>query len=596
MSNKTKRLMIIFFILAFSLGFVFAKYELSNPNLRHIEPSSFLINRSECVNLNTFREGGSSKTKLNFNINPNEKLIDFRDEDKFNRYHIKNTINIPFWKVILEPEEYKSLFNNSQFVCYVEPSDAGWVSHNACYEYFESIMYWLYNISEIKIRIINITDSSLADEFEYYKLAYKLDNTQNYIIPYKEMEINNSVLLPPEKINNKTYINQIIKKDKEYNLICTNDFSCLYSWAVKEKLKSYGFKNINNIIKLLNFPNQNLSKSSKIKKQNIQEFISSNHIFKWKVIGNNMLSIQEGNYIVNRNIIFPENVSVVIQPNVTFNMGKNDSILIQGDLFINGTVENPVIIKSLDKEPFGVFAVSGRNKANCIIHNLKLSRGNQVYLAGRYYSGALSLYECKQAEIINSSITNTYGNDATNIKQALVIVNNSYFAYNKGDQLDFDFCKGNITSSSFIGSDSPINNDSDGLDLGGSEVVMVNDNFSNSVDKGISVGEGSLILVLNSSMSNNGIGVAVKDLSRGMILNNNITNNKIGVYAYQKSSKYGGGQAYVHKNSFRKNTNDYKVDNKSIIINLRENESSRINKLIKDRNFEKIINEYLKGE
>ena len=50
-------------------------------------------------------------------INNNYILIDIRDKDKYDKKHLKNAINIPFVKLIIEPDKYLNKNNKYLLIC-----------------------------------------------------------------------------------------------------------------------------------------------------------------------------------------------------------------------------------------------------------------------------------------------------------------------------------------------------------------------------------------------------------------------------------------------------------------------------------------------
>ena len=69
----------------------------------------------------------------------------------------------------------------------------------------------------------------------------------------------------------------------------------------------------------------------------------------------------------------------------------------------------------------------------------------------------------------------------------------------------------------------------DGLDLSGSQILAMNNQFSGFRDKGISIGEDSEVIVYKNFINRNNKGVAVKDLSHTYFIQNKFEDNEIDI-------------------------------------------------------------------
>jgi hypothetical protein len=108
-------------------------------------------------------------------------------------------------------------------------------------------------------------------------------------------------------------------------------------------------------------------------------------------------------------------------------------------------------------------------------------------------------------------------------------------------------------------------NGGDGIDLSGSDVVVVDSRFSNMGDKAISVGERTRFYALNVSISGSSIGIASKDLSTAHVLASTLKDNGTALAAYRKKAIFGGADLEVLGSLLWGNKKNFEVDGDSTI-------------------------------
>ena len=251
-------------------------------------------------------------------------------------------------------------------------------------------------------------------------------------------------------------------------------------------------------------------------------------------------------YIIKNNIVLPYGIDLRIEADTKIKIGHKKSLLVYGGLNINGTINLPVVITSIDNnKPFGALAAIGSNQTSCSISFLDISNGSESEINGSFLSGALSLYSHKKVVIKNSKVHNNFADDGLNIKTANVEIDNSQFYANFADQVDLDFTNAIIKNSLFKVSNEDGNVEGDGLDLSGSKAIIMNSNFDNFADKGISVGESTQIFIYNNNFVNNRSAVTGKDGSTLYFYQNKYKNNLLDIEAYVKKPIYNSPSLYV---------------------------------------------------
>ncbi|MGV3636802.1 MAG: hypothetical protein ACO1NQ_04050, partial [Flavobacteriales bacterium] len=90
-----------------------------------------------------------------------------------------------------------------------------------------------------------------------------------------------------------------------------------------------------------------------------------------------------GKYMINEDLVFPAGHAVLMLQGARVFMGQGRSILVKGDLYIRGTLRNPVFIRPQeDAQPFGSIAVLGGSSQQVAVSGLYVSGGAGAKLAG----------------------------------------------------------------------------------------------------------------------------------------------------------------------------------------------------------------------
>jgi len=272
-------------------------------------------------------------------------------------------------------------------------------------------------------------------------------------------------------------------------------------------------------------------------------------------------TILSGNIIINRIMTYDE--PVVIKQGTEIRMVKGAGMIFNNKLLVNGTIKNPVIVKSLLKDNlWTVFALNGKSSSKSVISNLTLEGGSGYSNSSNVYTAMFSLHNVSDVKVDNLIMS---GNDLFDDMIHIVYSNNIHIdgcklSYAYSDAIDIDI------SSVLISNCNIENSGNDGIDLMSSDVLIKDTKITKSLDKGVSIGEGSTATIMNSELSNNKIGLEAKDGSIANILFSKLSDNEKQVNAYSKNWRYGdGGHIAIFKTIFDSNTNKIKTDKKSSI-------------------------------
>lgn len=289
--------------------------------------------------------------------------------------------------------------------------------------------------------------------------------------------------------------------------------------------------------------------------------------FSW-TFENNVLTLRAGHYTVTEDLIIPPSDQWVIEAGTTLSLGEKVAIVSYNPVKIAGTEAAPVVIKALDEhKPFGTFAVLGQNsltapwesRTKTEIDWLDLSGGYETVVQGIYFSGGLSIYN-SDLEISNSKIHHNHADDGLNVKYGQVQMDHCQLYDNFADQFDCDFCTGYIINSNFKETEAEADDNGDGLDFSGSQVLVAENTFVTFKDKGLSIGENTHLIAYQNKFINNNLGAAIKDSSHAFFIENAFQYNNISLSAYQKKLLYDGGNTYIYQNTYQENTAEYQGD------------------------------------
>ena len=144
-------------------------------------------------------------------------------------------------------------------------------------------------------------------------------------------------------------------------------------------------------------------------------------------LGQSQIRIAKGVHKLHCDIMTPVGATLIIEAGAHIYLQPQCSVLVRGGLRISGVSDDPVVVTSLDEEPFGVFAVVGDGETTVKITHLNISNGFEARLENQYFSGALSIYNHKYVEISTSAIFRNRADDGLNIKQAEVRLQKNRF-------------------------------------------------------------------------------------------------------------------------------------------------------------------------
>ncbi|MDC0385827.1 right-handed parallel beta-helix repeat-containing protein, partial [Pelagibacteraceae bacterium] len=253
------------------------------------------------------------------------------------------------------------------------------------------------------------------------------------------------------------------------------------------------------------------------------------------------LSIDRGVYKINEPLILPRGINLNISAGTTITFSSDAFIHLRGELNINGTEQEPVILKGNKGEVWkGIAVIGSKNRSKILYTNVQDITFTEL---GQWkLTGGITFYE-SDVDIINSKISRSTSEDAINIIRSDFTVKNTDITDALSDAIDSDFSKGFITDSTF----SSIKGD--GIDTSGSKITIERVKISNVGDKAISVGEESIVFINDIIVDSTKIAIASKDASEVELNKASISNiSKAAFMSYIKKKEYGTSASLLADN------------------------------------------------
>lgn len=242
-------------------------------------------------------------------------------------------------------------------------------------------------------------------------------------------------------------------------------------------------------------------------------------------------------------VIVPKTVPLVLRPGTDLTLAPGISVLAYGGLIASGAPDQRISIHGDGSgKPWGVFAVV-RPPREVVVKHIDVRDGNQGYVNGILFTGGFAVHD-GDLSIEHCRFTAMQSEDAINLKNGHITMTDCLIADTESDGMDLDFVTGEVRSSAFMRIKG------DGLDLSGSEVLVVGNRFENTGDKGISVGEDSHPTIVNNLIRGCQIGLATKDLSRPKVAHTTFVENVLAIEAKRKKPFFGGGGGEFVNNVF----------------------------------------------
>ncbi len=285
--------------------------------------------------------------------------------------------------------------------------------------------------------------------------------------------------------------------------------------------------------------------------QRIQGLYSDNYLKYFSQAGEGRLTMEKGEYDVSEPLLIPPGYEVTIRAGATINITGGALFISYSPLYIIGSENEPVVVKSSDgtAKGFSVFQAAKRSKVSHAVFD----RLNTLDLDGWLLTGAVTFYE-SDVDFYSTTFSNNLCEDGLNIIRSEFTIDHCEVLNTFGDALDVDFGKGVISNTAF----RYLSNDA--IDVSGSDIDVVNCVVTESNDKGVSGGENSVVRVKDTKISGSVIGVASKDYSRVTLEGCTIEDCRYGLVVFRKKPEFGPATITATDLLMKNITNPYLIE------------------------------------
>jgi hypothetical protein len=174
-------------------------------------------------------------------------------------------------------------------------------------------------------------------------------------------------------------------------------------------------------------------------------------------------------------------------------------------------------------------------------------------------TGAVTFFFA-DVKIRGLKVTGNSSEDALNLVNSEIDIENLHIADTPSDGLDVDFCKGKISKSYFLSTGN------DALDFSTSTINLSEVKIKNAGDKGVSAGENSQIRGSRIRVDGAKFGFVSKDNSTLQVKDSTVKNAQIGFSVYVKKMEFGPARIALQDVKFESVKELYQLEKKSSAI------------------------------
>jgi hypothetical protein len=281
--------------------------------------------------------------------------------------------------------------------------------------------------------------------------------------------------------------------------------------------------------------------------------------FEFLVIDESAKSIlvKPGTWDLDRSLIIPKGYEVIAGEGTELDLSNAAKILSYSPLRLIGSVEAPIVIRSVDGTGQGLVVMNAQETS--LLEYVAFEGLSAPSYGTWELLGAVTFYEAP-VEISHCRFVENRAEDALNVVRSEFTLDRTLFIQTLSDALDADFAKGRIANSSFVDCGN------DAVDASGSVLELENILINGAGDKGLSAGESSQVTVDQIEIRNAAIAIASKDLTEVTLRNVLISDGDVGLTAYQKKPEFGPGSLVVEELEILGTDVPYLVELRSSVV------------------------------
>jgi hypothetical protein len=261
-----------------------------------------------------------------------------------------------------------------------------------------------------------------------------------------------------------------------------------------------------------------------------------------------------GLHRIEGDLLFPKGYEIHIPAGTRIDLTQGAKFLSYSPVFLHGHEDNPIKILSSDGRNGGFTVLQPQGPSE--LHFVDFSGLKNLEEKGWSTTGAVTFYGA-DVQIAHCYFRNNVSEDALNLVDCRVDLDQIHILEASADGLDLDQCTGTVKRSKFIDTEN------DGLDCSGSQLRLSDLEFGQCRDKAISIGEASDIFLERIQIRHSNQALVVKDLSTGIADQLTIDHCQSAFKVYQKKHTFGGGHLRVGRYEARQVRKLYEVGPRS---------------------------------
>lgn len=258
-----------------------------------------------------------------------------------------------------------------------------------------------------------------------------------------------------------------------------------------------------------------------------------------------------GKYTIDEDLVFPAGRAVLLLQGARLFMGKGRSLLVKGDLYIRGTLRNPVFIRAQDDaQPFGAIAVLGGSSQQCAISGLYVSGGAGARLAGIECGGMVTVQGASRTIITSSVFQENDANASLVVDGGELEMRDVRYENEARKFMHVDHVRAVLYDLVMVGART---NETTGLHIGAGTVAALGGTFTGLNGPAVLADGAGQVLLRNARLSKNS--VAIRSVGRAEVYaeGNTIDGNGL---AFDAVSDATGVRLFLYPNVLSGNTLD----------------------------------------
>ncbi|MCB0767481.1 MAG: hypothetical protein KDB95_09785, partial [Flavobacteriales bacterium] len=241
-----------------------------------------------------------------------------------------------------------------------------------------------------------------------------------------------------------------------------------------------------------------------------------------------------GKYMIDEDIEFPAGRSVLLQQGARLFMGPGRSILVKGDLYVRGTLRNPVFIRAAEEgRAFGAIAVLGGSAQQCAINGLYVSGGTGAKLAGMRCEGMVTIQGIARTEIASSVFQENAAEASLVVDGGELLMNDVRWEDAAKRFLRLDQVRAVVRDPVMIGSRG---NTTTGLEVRSGTVAVIGGTFTAMQGEAIHAEGAAQVLVRSARIARNATGLRSEGRAEVHVEGNTVDGNDVAFTAEAGSS------------------------------------------------------------